>query len=382
MAERTLVPEHLCTFCTFYTLCTPPLPQADSGKPLKQQTLNNDKNIPIFVTGGTGFVGSYLLRYLLRYGYRRIRAVRRAESDLSLVAEIKDRIQWVEGDILDPVFLEEAMAGIRQVYHCAAIVSFDPRDRQRMMTVNVEGTATVVNTALYLGIEKLVHVSSIAALGRTKQTIQIDEKAQWVRSKYNSNYAVSKYLSEQEVWRGMAEGLNVAVVNPGIILGSGRWEEGPLKLFRLAWRSFPFYTQGITGFVDVRDVARFMVQLMESNVTSQRYILSAEDLSYRQILQMMAGQLETKPPSIAATPLMQQFIWRWEWLRTRLFGGSPVITRETAHNARRRYQFINEKSRADFNFEYLPIRQTIAEAGRQFKEAAQNGFEPAVLPLI
>lgn len=349
---------------------------------LNQETLNIDKDIPIFVTGGTGFVGSYLLRYLVHHGYRRLRAVRRTESDLSLVDEVKDRVEWVTGDILDPVFLEEAMAGMQQVYHCAAIVSFDPRDRQRMMAVNVEGTANVINTALFLGVEKLVHVSSIAALGRTKQITEIDEKAQWVRSKYNSNYAISKYLSEQEVWRGMAEGLNVAVVNPGIILGSGRWEDGPLKLFKLAWRSFPFYTQGITGFVDVRDVARFMIQLMESDVHSERYILCAEDLSYYEILLMMAEDLEKKPPSIPATPLMQQFIWRWEWLRTRLLGGSPIITRETAHNARRRYHFINEKSKADFDFEYLPIRRTVAEAARQFKKAAQNGFEPDVLPLI
>jgi nucleoside-diphosphate-sugar epimerase len=344
--------------------------------------LERNKHTPIFITGATGFLGSYLLRYLVHYGYQHIRAVRRAKSDLSLVADIVDQVEWVEGDVLNPVFLEESMSGMRQVYHCAAVISFDPRDRQKMMTINVEGTANVVNTALHLGIEKLVHVSSIAALGRTKQQTEISEKADWVRSKYNSNYAISKYLSEQEVWRGMAEGLNVAIVNPSIILGSGRWDEGPLKLFQLAWKNFPFYTQSHTGFVDVRDVARFMVKLMESNISAQRYILSAEDLSFQKILHTMAEQLGAKPPYIAVTPLIQQFIWRWEWLRTRLFGGSPLITRETAANAGRSYRYINEKSKAAFDFEYVPILQTIAEAGKQFKEATQNDFEAKVLPLI
>ena len=303
-------------------------------------------------------------------------------SELMSMKDIESQIEWVEGDILDPVFLEEAMSGVQQLFHSAAVISFDPRDRRKMMTINVEGTANVVNTALHLGVKKLVHVSSIAALGRTPQQKVISENAQWVRSKYNSNYAISKYLSEQEAWRGMAEGLEVAVVNPGIILGSGRWEEGPLKLFKLAWRNFPFYTQGQTGFVDVRDVARFMVLLMESEISGERYVLSAEDLSFQYILDQMTEQLGTKPPYIAVTPFLQQVIWRWEWLRTRLFGGVPLITRETAANARRSYQYLNEKSKMTFDFEYRSMRQTIEESAKQFKEAAQNGFESKVLPLI
>lgn len=348
----------------------------------KKKNLKEPKDKLIFVTGGSGFLGSYLLRYLLQYGYRHVRAVSQPESDFSLVADIKDRIEWVEGNVLDPVFLEEAMNGAQQVYHCAAIVSFDPRDRKKMMAVNVEGTANIVNTALHVGIEKLIHVSSIAALGRTKVQVVINENNKWVRNKFISNYAISKYLSEQEVWRGIAEGLNAAIVNPGIILGSGRWNEGPLKLFKLAWRNFPFYTQGTTGFVDVRDVARFMVLLMESNISAERYILCSENQSFKDLLTKMSEQLGKTPPYFPVTPLLQQIIWRWEWLRTRLLGGSPLITRETAANARRTYHLVNGKSIKDLNFKYTPLGQTIKEAGAQFKEAAQNGFEPKVLPLI
>lgn len=341
-----------------------------------------DKQTPIFVSGGTGFLGSYLLRYLVHYGYKNIRAIRRSSSDLSLIGEAARKIEWLEGDLLDPLFLEEAMAGAQRVYHCAAVVSFDPRDRKKMMAVNVAGTTNIVNAALYLGVDKFVHVSSISALGKKKNQAEVDEKTNWVRDKSNSNYAISKYLSEQEVWRGMAEGLKVAVVNPSVILGSGRWDDGPLKLFKLVWNNFPFYTQGGTGFVDVRDVARFMIQLMESEYSAERYILNADNLSFKQLLHNISEHLGKKPPRLSAPPIIQQLVWRWEWLRARLFGGTPIITRETAAAAKRSFRYLNHKSKAAFDFEYIPIGQTIREASRQFREAAENEFEAKALPLL
>ncbi|MFN7118485.1 MAG: NAD-dependent epimerase/dehydratase family protein [Saprospiraceae bacterium] len=344
--------------------------------------MNAIKNKQILVTGGTGFLGSYLLRYLVREGYTRVRALRRATSKMDLVTEVADQIEWVEGDVLDIFALEDAMQEVQQVYHCAAVVSFDPRDYDQMRQVNVEGTANVVNAALAAGIEKLVHVSSIAAIGRVKNQPIVNEQTKWERSNHNSEYAISKYLSENEVWRGMVEGLNVAVVNPSVILGSGRWEEGPLKFFKVVWNNFPFYTKGTTGFVDVRDVARFMLLLMESDISGERYILNSENLTYQTILNEIALHLNKKPPSILVNPFIQQVAWRVEALRAQLFGGRPLVTRETAATSLRSYYFQNDKSRTDFDFEYTPIRQTIAEACRQFREAATDGFSSRILPLI
>lgn len=342
--------------------------------------MNKDKQI--LVTGGTGFVGSYLLRYLLREGYTRVRALRRATSKMDLVLDIANQIEWVEGDVLDILILENAMQEVRQVYHCAAVVSFDPRDYDQMRIVNVDGTANVVNAALAANVEKLVHVSSIAAIGRMKNEPIVTEQTKWERSHQNTQYAISKYLSENEVWRGMVEGLNVAVVNPSVILGSGRWDENALKLFKVVWNNFPFYTKGTTGFVDVRDVARFMVSLMESDINGERYILNSENLTYQTILNEIALHLNKKPPTIQVNPLIQQVAWRVEALRSRLFGGRPLVTRETASNSMRSYFYQNDKSLRDFNFEYTPIRQTIAETCRQLREAAANGMESKVLPLI
>ncbi len=344
--------------------------------------MNAIKNKQILVTGGTGFLGSYLLRYLVREGYTRVRALRRATSTMDLVAEVADKIEWVESDVLDTFSLEDAMQDVQLLYHCAAVVSFDPQDYDQMRQINVDGTANVVNAALAAGVEKMVHVSSIAAIGRMKNQPQVSEQTKWERSNHNSEYAISKYLSENEVWRGMVEGLNVAVVNPSVILGSGRWDENALKFFKMVWKNFPFYTKGTTGFVDVRDVARFMLLLMESEVSGERYILNGENLTYQTVFNEIALHLNKKPPSIQVNPLIQQIAWRVEWLRSKLFGGRPFITRETAATALRSYFYENEKSRTDFDFEYTPIRQTIAETCRQFREAAATEFESKVLPLI
>lgn len=340
-----------------------------------------DHNERIFVTGGTGFVGSYLLRLLLARGYTRIRALRRPSSSLDLLGTAAEQIEWIEGDILNYEDIEAAFEGVDQVYHCAAKISFDSRDTRQMFKVNVEGTANVVNAALYRGIGKLVHVSSIAAIGRSREGGTLTERSKWERSRLNTNYAISKFQSEQEVWRGIAEGLNAAIINPSVILGSGRWDEGPQKFFGLAWKEFPFYGTGITGFVDVRDVVRFMVRLMESKISSERYILSAENLSYGEVMTLMASALDRRPPTIAIRPWIQQIAWRLNWLVARLTGRRPLITKETALNAGRQFFFDNSKSIRDFNFSYTPISETIADTCRQFIEASQKDFTPMVLPV-
>ncbi len=301
---------------------------------------------------------------------------------MDLVKSIEHKIEWVEGDVLDVVFLQDAMKGVDQVYHCAAVVSFDARDFAMMRQVNVEGTANVVNTALYEGVEKLVHVSSIAAVGRPEIGHIISEQTRWQRSKNNTQYSISKYQSEHEVWRGHAEGLNMAIVNPSVILGAGFWAEGPLKFFQLGWKEFPFYSEGQTGFVDVRDVADFMIRLMESEVSGQRYILNSESSTYKDFMFAISDELGKKRPYIKVNRLIQEIVWRFEWVRSRLFGGSPLITRETARISGKQYEYKADKSVEQFDFEYRPLRQTIHESAQLFKEAAkQEDCPPKVLPL-
>lgn len=325
----------------------------------------------ILVTGGTGFLGSHLLRKLVGEG-KPVRALYRKHIP-SQLDDIKDRIEWVAGDVLDVCALEDAMAGVDKVYHCAAIVSFHPHTHGLMMKVNVEGTANVVNMALDAGVQKLVHVSSVAAIGRAKANGVIDEECEWQESSNNSKYAVSKYLAEMEVWRGIAEGLPAAIVNPSIILGSGFWNDGSGMLVKNAWKEFPYYTEGINGFTDVNDVAEIMIKLMESNIHGQRYVISTDNWSYRQLFTGMAELLDKKPPHIAVKPWMAAIIWRIEALRSRITGKKPLITKETARTAQLKVYYNNNKIlQALPTFKFTPLQKTIENMCRLYREMKQK----------
>lgn len=332
----------------------------------------------IFVTGGTGFVGSYLLRYLIAKGYKQITALKRSNSPMDLVKEISDHIQWVDGDILDIPFLEKVLKGVDQIYHCAAMISFNQKDREKLFQINGEGTANIVNVALHSSIKKMVHVSSIAAIGKEKEDKWISENTKWQDSKMISNYGKSKYAAEMEVWRGIAEGLNAAILNPSLIIGSGFWDRGTGDIFRLYANGFPFYSSGIGGLVDVRDVAKFAIQLMESDIQEERFIVSAENMAYKDLFSQIAALSESKKPSILINKWMSSLGWRVEAFRSWITRGKPTVTRESVRSANNQSHFNNQKSLDTFGFAYTPIDQTIKETVAQY---LKSKGKPVVLPL-
>lgn len=339
---------------------------------------------PILITGATGFVGSYLTRFLVKKGYTNVVCMKRATSSMDLVAEVADRVQWVVGDVRDVPFLEEILRGyaIKQIYHCAAIVSFDPRDREEMYQINATGTANMVDAALECGIEKLVYMSSIAAIGRVKNEQTVAETNKWQRSDLNTHYAISKYQAEQEVWRGVAEGLTAAIVNPSVILGSQFWEHGTGRLFQQVWTGLRFYTEGSTGYVDVRDVVHFMEKLMVSNIDNQRFILNGENWTYKKMFETIADILGKKRATIPVTPFLSQVAWRVEWLKSLITKKRPLITKETARTSATTFFFKNDKSLAAFpDFSYTPIGTTIEETARQFLECQKTGKRGTALPI-
>ncbi|MCK9403459.1 MAG: NAD-dependent epimerase/dehydratase family protein [Chitinophagaceae bacterium] len=318
----------------------------------------------ILVTGAGGLVGSYLVKQLVSEG-NRVRAIYRSAIPLP---EVAGTVEWVKGDILDVVSLEEAMKGIQQVYHCAAIVTFNPKKKALLHQTNVEGTANVVNACLNEGISKLLFVSSVAALGRIREDIPIDEKMNWSEETSNSEYGKSKYFAEMEVWRGIGEGLNAVIVNPVIILGAGDWTKGSSEIFKSAYDEFPWYTEGISGFVDVIDVVRAMILLMGSNCTAERYILSAEDLPFREVFTRIAINFGKKPPNRKVTPLIAALVWRIEAVKARFTGKDPLLTRETARTAAAKVHFDNNKFKLFFvNFKYTPVTVSLKRICQELK---------------
>jgi len=318
----------------------------------------------IFVTGASGLVGSHLIQSLLSKG-KKVRALYRQAVPVFAGSEQCD---WVKGDILDPIGLNEALEGIEYVYHCAAIVSFAPGAASKMLHSNVEGTANVVNACLTQKVKKLIFVSSVAALGRIREMEAIDESMHWTPETSNSVYGQSKYLAELEVWRAMEEGLPMAIVNPVIILGAGDWNNGSSGIFKSAYNEFPWYTGGMSGFVDVLDVVDAMQILMDSNITGQRYVLSADNLAYRSLFNSIATAFNKRLPYKKVTPLLAGIVWRLEAIKGFFTGKAPLLTKETAATAQATVRFNNQKFLNAFpNFQYRKLEDTIIRVANELK---------------
>ena len=325
----------------------------------------NTEEKKILITGITGLVGSFTARYFLKSGFH-VAGLKRANSSLSLIQDIDNQIEWYEGDVLDVLGLEKAIENVNYVIHAAAIVSFAPKDENRMFKTNVEGTINVVNLCLEKKIKKLCFVSSVAALGRkisgenkSNQIIKIDEIATWEENELNSNYAKTKYLAEMEVWRGQSEGLESVIVNPSVILGEADWNKSSTQLLKYVYDEHKFYPEGNLNYVDVLDVAECIYNLMTSEVSNERFILSAGQITYKDFFEKVALKFNKKAPSFLVTKAMTGIIWRLEVIRTFFTGNSPLITKETALSSSHSFEYQNEKIKKLLNFSFKNLDNSL-----------------------
>jgi nucleoside-diphosphate-sugar epimerase len=334
----------------------------------------------IFLTGGTGLVGAHILLKLTEKG-QKVRALKRQKSSLAVVENIFSyykridlltSIEWINGDLMDLFSLEEGMNDCNMVIHCAAIVSFNPKHFDQMMKQNVEGTANIVNVCLAQNIQKLAYVSSIATLASAEENKTRTENDYWREGQSNTQYAISKYLSEQEVWRGVEEGLDSIIVNPSVILGPGDWTKGSSQMFEKVWSGLKFYSTGSTGYVDVLDVAECIIKLLESDIVNERYILNSEQMKYRDLFDSIAENLSKPKPHIKVTPFLKEVAWRVEWLKSIFTNKSPLVTKETANTAMKNKSFSNEKIVSALNYKFIPISDSIKRYSKWFLDEHTN----------
>jgi len=332
----------------------------------------------ILVTGGTGLVGAHLLFDLLQKEDK-VYAIKRSHSSLDQLEQIfsfysadpqslLSKIEWIEAELLDYFSLEEALIGISQVYHCAALVSFKKKDKQKMLHANIEGTKNLVNASLHHNIEKLIHVSSIAALGRAEKGESANEKTPWKDSDKDSPYSISKYQSEMEVWRGIAEGLNAVIVNPSVILGPGDWSKGSPSFFKMMDKGMKYYSHGMNGYIYVRDVTRAMIELMDSDISGERFVLNGEDLTYLEFFNMMAKSLNKPFPSVEAKAWMMNLAWRGAYIKGFFSRKAPELTKSTARSFMSSYSYSSKKLVNAINFEYTALQKAIMLIGDCFKK--------------
>lgn len=312
----------------------------------------------IAVTGANGLLGNFIIRELLKTNQPFI-ALKRAGSDTSLLNDIRDSITWKDADVTDVVALNDAFAGVTHVIHAAAMVSFNPRMRRKILDVNIIGTSNVVNACLANNVKRLAHVSSVAALGRQKGQEFIDEKAKWTESPINSTYGESKYRAELEVFRGQEEGLSTVIVNPSTILAPADWNKSSAQVFKYVWSERPYYTEGSLNYVDARDVARVVCQLLNSTVQNERFILSAGRIHYGEFFGFIARHFNKKAPSIRLSKNLLHVAARLEGIRSFLLGSEPLLTQETARFAGIKFVYNNEKICKTLNFEFQSIDNTL-----------------------
>ncbi len=314
----------------------------------------------ILITGATGFLGSEVALQLVQSG-QNIRCTKRPSSTIPQVLQFyAGAIEWVDADLMDIFALEDALQGITQVYHSAAWVSLKQADKEPMIRTNVTGTANLVNLCVQKGI-RLVHVSSIAAIGTAKPGELITENDHLDSSTESDGYALSKLESEMEVWRGIAEGLDAVIVNPSLIIGPNAGILGSGQLFETVRKGLKVYTTGSAGFVDVQDVAKCMIALMNSDITAERYIISAENRNYQQLTTEIAKGFGVKPPTILAKPWMMEVAWRFAALVSLLTGKPPMLDKIAAKSATLNKNFDNTKIKRAIGIDFKPISQTIIE---------------------
>ena len=332
----------------------------------------------ILVTGGTGLVGAHLL-YQLSLEDTPVVAIHRSTSDLSAVKRVFsyystdfeklfNTITWKIADVNDIPSLKEAFVGITQVYHGAAIISFNKKDDELLRKVNIEGTANMVNIAIDSNVKKFCFVSSVASIGKFKHQTEVTEENDWNPEDANNGYAISKFGAENEVWRGSQEGLDVIIVNPGVILGPGFWHSGSGKIFGSVYHGFKFYTEGITGYVGVQDVVNAMTALMQSNLVNERYILVAENRSFKDVVFAIADEFKVKRPTIKVTAFLRELAWRFAMLKSMFTQKPAFITKESIRASHRVTNYSNKKIKSDIGHSFESIEETIQKTCRLYTE--------------
>jgi len=330
----------------------------------------------VILTGATGMLGAYILYELAKTG-EPITAIKRTASSLQITETVfrfmkaqplasYKNITWVEADITDRLRMLEIIGKEDMVYHCAAMVSFNKADHAAMFETNVAGTAAVADACLINGAKKLCYISSIAALGIAEPGDAITETDKQTEGSKSSGYSQSKFKAELEVWRAAAEGLNAVVLNPSVILGVGDWKNGPSAFFGTVNKGFKYYTKGATGFVDALDVAQLAIMLANSEIKGERYIINAENVSYRTVFSAIAEQLEKPKPNIEASPMLTELAWRLEAVRCFFTGKKPLITKETARSGRSVKTYSNKKIIDTFNYSFISVEKSVADIAAFF----------------
>ena len=329
----------------------------------------------ILVTGGTGLVGAHLLYHLIKND-ENVRAIFRSEEKINKTKEVFSfytdddnffsKIEWFKADITDVPSMIPAFHGIKKVYHCAALISFNPKDYLEMRRVNIHGTAIIANLSIDAKVDKICFVGSIASVGDSLNGNVITEENEWNKEADNNGYSITKFGAEMEIWRASQEEVEVVIVNPGVILGSGFWDSGSGKLMSKVYNGLKFYTEGVTGFVGVKDVVDSMILLMNSNIKNERFILVSENKSFKEIFFSIADAFGKKRPTVKIKPWQTSIFWRVSWLLSKITGKEPLLSKYSARSAHNITEYSSKKIENSLDFQFIKMNDVIKETAANY----------------
>ncbi len=334
----------------------------------------------ILVTGGTGLVGSHLLYFLLKENAQ-VRAIHRKSSDIAAVKKVFalytpevdslfNKIEWIEADITNVPELTVAFKNITKVYHCAAFVNFNPSKYKVLKKANVEGTANIVNICLENNIQKICYVSSVATFGKPLNNELITEETQWNPDENNSVYAITKFGAEMEVWRGTQEGLDAVIVNPGVILGTSPNGGGSEMIITLGSSGIPFYPSGGMGVVDIQDVVKTMILLVDSSTKNEQFILVGKNVTYKELLSKLAPLFAKKPPSKKLSQTIMFFLSNADWLLSKIFGKKRKLSKAIVHSMFKTSFYDASKIKNNLEFQFTPLEVTLERVTKENSKAS------------
>ena len=331
----------------------------------------------LFVTGGTGFIGAYVLRALVNEGYKDIIAAKRPTSRLDLVQDI-DGLNWVDCDLFDVVQLHGIISQCDAIIHMAGSVSFSPWKKNQIFKTNIDATSNLVNVALENDIKRFIHFSSVAALGLSTKTI--DETKMWTENHSKSYYSYSKYLGEKEAWRGYAEGLNLSIISPSFTIGGGYWDYGPMNVVSRIDNGLKYYPSGSNGSVDVRDVADMCIRLLEnSEMGGHRFICNGHNSSHLDLMSLICEHLGKPRMTTPLNGLLGTLAWRAASFSARLTGKETLLSKESYTISKSHLKYDNSKSIELLNMSYRPLEQTIKDTIDCYLRSVKNSKNFGIL---
>ena len=333
----------------------------------------------IVVIGGSGLIGSYIVRKCIAQGHE-VLATNFHPMEAGYLNYIAPSATWKTLDIMNIFDLEDCFQGQDIVINTAAKVTFNPKSKKEAIRLAIEGTANIVEAASASGIQKLIHISSVAALGRKKMENHIDESSIFSHSEYDTMYGLSKFLAEQEIWRGYHEGLPATILNPAMVVGAGPWGQSSTKIITAIAGGLSRFPSGSNGFVDVRDVADAVIGALNPGTDGERFIISGDNMPYERFFKLISQGLGLKTNWKALTPTAASLAWRWEKIKSSFTGADPVITRDQVKSMMTKSIYQNEKSVRILGLNYRNIQHSIQESTRHFIKDGENSRKFSMLP--